>query len=180
MSIMQIIDAIDLYGLDITLLGAATAVAVAILKRTVFKNANKKLFAFLPFISGALVYAAYYAAVNSGFENISGDYGCIVVRGFTVGAVSTLIFALYEQFVQNKNGLSAAETVVKSLIEGYVPQGESERIAKEICLTVKEIEDGVPPKIAAILVENGAESDGAEILSELIYETLKRILSVGE
>lgn len=169
------IDAFNLYGLDITLLGAATAVVAAILRRTVFKKANAKILALLPFATGALIYAAYYAAVNSGFGKIGSDYACVIGRGFTVGAVSTLIFALYEKITQNKGGLTLSETVVKILIEGCVPQDKTESAAREICEAVKEIEDGVAPKIAEILINHGAESDGAQTTSELVAETLKSL-----
>lgn len=100
------------------LLAALTAVTVQIFKLTFLKNFKKKLLTFLPFIVGTAYYAVYAGLVNWSVSYVINEYADVLEHGVSVGAVATLTYVLYEQFVREKSPTSATEGVISTLIEG--------------------------------------------------------------
>ena len=64
MSAIQYLSTFRLYGWDVLLLAGAVTLLTALLKKTVLKNASRKLYVFLPFAIGILLYAAYRGLVT--------------------------------------------------------------------------------------------------------------------
>ena len=100
-------------------------------------------------------------------------------HGFSVGALSTLIYVWYEQFVRNKKTGGVTESVISTLIESYVPGGELEEIAATIARAIeKDVTGDGAKKTAEILlshkVDEVTESD-IKVLARLIIETLAHI-----
>ena len=183
MTFIQIIDTFTFYGFDVAALAFITTVAVQILKKTILKSVNKKIFTFLPFIVGTVLYAAYYAAINVSLRVLVSDYVAVLEHGISVGAVATLVYVMYEQFVREKNTLSATEGVIKTLIEAYVPPENLERVAKEIAAAIeKDVTGGGARKAAEILTENCGDIDenSVNLLAKLIIETLAHLTAAGK
>ena len=132
MTLIQIIDTFTFYGADVILLAWLTNITVYLLKISVFKKMQKKLLTFVPFITGTVLYAAYAAVRNLSFTYIFANYTQILEHGLSVGAVSTLLYVIYEQFVRQDKSLTAREGVIKALIAGFVPTDKQERTAKLI------------------------------------------------
>lgn len=179
MSVIQIIDAFAFYGFDVILLAALDCAAVQLLKKTLLKNCNKKLYTFLPFIFGVIFYAAYACIKNLSFCCLIENYVEILEHGFSVGALSTVVYIWYEQFLRNKQQTSASESIISTLIEGYVPTDGLEDAAKEIASALeRDVTGGGAQKIAEILLEKGneeiTESD-VKLLARLIIETLAHV-----
>ncbi len=179
MTIFEIIDAFAFYGLDVILLAAATSIAVQVLKLTLLKNCQKKVVTFLPFIIGSLLYAGYAALIRLDFSYVLTNYVSVLEHGFSVGALSTLIYVWYEQFVRNKKKSGVTESVISTLIESYVPDAEIEEIAAEIARAIeKDVTGDGAKKTAEILLlhkpEEITEND-IKVLSRLIIETLAHI-----
>lgn len=179
MTIIKIIDTFTFYGIDVLLLAALTALTVQICKVTFLKKIQKKLLTFLPFAIGTLFYAIYAALKNMSFYYVLEEYVAILEHGISVGAIATLLYVLYEQFVRQSNGLSTAERVISTLIEGYVP---SEEVRKVSALIAEAIEKDVTGcgagKAAEILkahIEGEVNDRDIRLLSGLIIETLARI-----
>ena len=134
---------------------------------------------FLPFTLGCLLYAGYSALLDMSFVYIFDNYVSIMEHGFAVGALSTVVYVWYEQFIRNKKPVSATEGVIATLIDGYVPDGETERLAKEIAHALEcDVTGGGANKIALILNENRPETvteKDITLLSRLIIETLAHL-----
>ncbi|MGN0804481.1 MAG: hypothetical protein ACI4MS_03765 [Candidatus Coproplasma sp.] len=179
MSVIQIIDAFAFYGLDVILLAGATCVIVQVLKKTLLKKCNKKLFTFLPFLFGVLFYAIYACVRNLSFTYLINEYVSILEHGFSVGALSTLIYVWYEQFLREKTVGGTTENVIATLIEGYVPSDEIETVAKQIASAIeKDVTGNGAEKTANILLANGEEGiseKDVKLLAKLIIETLAHI-----
>lgn len=179
MTVIQIIDAFTFYGLDVIALAALTSVCVQVLKKSVFKNCKKKVMTFLPFVLGCLFYAAYAAIRNMDFMYIVENYVCVIEHGFSVGALSTVIYVWYEQFIREKSAKSTTESVIATLIEGYVPSGRVEEVASAIAASIeKDVTGDGANKAAALLSENreeGIDEKDVKLLARLIVETLAHI-----
>ncbi len=179
MSIFQIIDAFAFYGLDVILLSALTSLTVQLLKKTVFKRCNKKIFTFLPFTFGVIYYAAYAALRQMSLVYLIHNYISVLEHGFSVGTLSTLLYVCYEQFLQTKKTTSATEGVIATLIAGYVPSDGTEQVAKLIAEAVeKDVTGNGVKKTAEILAANQAEGvteNDVKLLAKLIIETLAHL-----
>lgn len=180
LSIIQIVDTFTFYGIDVLLLATLTCLTVQLLKATILKKLNRKLVTFLPFILGTIFYAAYSAIKNLSLEFLLTDYVFVLEHGVSVGAAATLIYVLYEQFVrEKKSGLSTAESVIKTLIEGYVPKASVEDAAKQIAEAVKKDATAGGAKraeeILAQFVEENITSSDVQLIAKLIIETLAHV-----
>lgn len=179
MTIIKIIDTFTFYGIDVILLAALTAISVQIIKVTIFKNKKKKLLTFLPFVAGTVFYAAYAALKNWSITYIMDEYTAILEHGISVGAAATLLYVLYEQFVREKSGLTATQSVISTLIDGYVPTANVESVAKLIAEAIeKDVTGNGAKRAAEILAENSQEDvteRDVQLLAKLIIETLAHI-----
>ncbi len=180
MTIIEIIDAFTFYGIDVILLAALTFAVVQLCKLTFLKKLNRKLITFLPFILGTVFYAIYAGLKNMSFEYLLINYVSIIEHGMGIGAASTLVYILYEQFVrEKKSGLTATESVISALIEGYVPTDDVEKVAKSIAEAIaKDVTGGGAQRAAEILTANAAENiteRDIRLLSKLIIEALAHI-----
>ncbi len=179
MTIIQIIDAFTFYGLDIIVLAAATCLIVQLLKKTLFKNCDRKIMTFLPFAIGCLLYAAYAALRNLSFVYLVQNYVSVLEHGFSVGALSTVVYVFFEQFLRGKKCVSATQSVIATLIEGYVPDDDTEKVASQIAEAIaKDVTGDGAKKTAEILGANCAEDlseKDVKLLAKLIIETLAHV-----
>ncbi len=179
MTVFEIIDAFTFYGLDVIALAVATSVLVQVLKLTLFKNCQKKIITFLPFLIGALLYTGYSALINLSIRYVADNYVGVIEHGFSVGALSTLIYVWYEQFVRNKSKGSATAGVISTLIAEYVPSEQLSEIAAEIARAIeKDVTGDGAKKTADILSEHRLEDvteNDIKVLARLIIETLAHI-----
>ena len=179
MSIFQIIDAFAFYGFDVIVLAAFTSLLVQLAKKTLLKRCNKKVFTFLPFLFGTILYATYAGVRHLSFEYLIENYISVLEYGFSVGALSTLTYVCYEQFLQNKTKVSATEGVIATLIAGYVPSDSVERVAKLIAEAIgKDVLGDGAKKTAEILTANQGENvteNDVKLLAKLIIETLAHL-----
>ena len=179
MTVFEIIEAFTFYGLDIIALAAVTSVLVQIFKLTLLKNCQKKIITFLPFVIGTLLYTCYCALVHLSFRYVLNNYVAILEHGFSVGALSTLVYVWYEQFVRSKDKGSAAAQVISTLIEEYVPKDELASIAEEIARAIqRDVTGDGAKKTADILAAHSCEDvteNDIKVLSRLIIETLAHI-----
>ena len=89
MTVVEIIDFVTLYGVDVVALAAVTAAVCAILKKTLLKDAER-LDAFMPYIIGSALYAAYAAAAHGSLAFLCDNMCEVISRGFAVGALATM------------------------------------------------------------------------------------------
>ncbi len=179
MTVFEIIEAFTFYGFDVIALATLTSILVQVLKLTLLKNCQKKIITFLPFVIGSLLYTGYAALIHLSIRYVSDNYVSVLEHGFSVGALSTLVYVWYEQFVRSKDKGSASAGVISTLIAEYVPSGEIAEIAAEIAHAIeKDVTGDGAKKTADILsahrLEDVTEND-IKVLSRLIIETLAHI-----
>lgn len=176
MTFIKFIDAFTFYGIDVVLLAAATSLLTQLCKKTLFKRAQKKIVTFLPFVIGTILYAVYAAACNLSIIYVVDEYADILEHGISVGAVATLYYVLYEQFVRSENGLSETEKVIATLIEGYVPTDKTEAAAKAVAEAIQRDVTGNGADRAKEILTEYADGEINErdvaLLAKLIIETL--------
>lgn len=181
MTLIQIIDTFTFYGLDVLLLAGITCAFTQLIKKTLLKNSQKKVITFLPFIVGCILYAAYFALYNLSFKILLDEYVTVLEHGFSVGALSTVMYVWYEQFIRGKQPASAAQEVILTLIEGFVPSDSVEAVAKNICEAIeKDVTGDGAQKAAEILLEQGGDGineSNAKMLAKLIIETLAHLVT---
>lgn len=178
LTLIRIFDTFTFYGVDVVLLAFLTAGITQAVKVTLFKRAQKKLITFLPFIIGTLTYAIYAGLKNFSFYYVLSEYTEILEHGISVGAVSTLYYVLYEQFVRVKTNSTEAERVIGTLIENYVPKGNVEKASKAIAEAIeKDVTGNGAKKAEEIILSYGEDlkEGDVQLLCRLIIETLAHI-----
>lgn len=179
MSFFQIINTFTFYGFDIGALAVLTSLFTQLFKKLLFKKAQKKLVTFLPFILGTLLYAVYAAVRHLSLEYLLNEYVSVLEHGISVGAVATLYYVLYEQFVRIKDNLSETESVISTLIDGFVPSESVNAAAKAVAEAIeKDVIGNGAQKAQEILLQysDGKMSEkDVELLSRLIIETLAHL-----
>ena len=111
MDVFQFFTYLKQFNADILLVGAAVWALDLLLGKTVLKNAPARVTAFLPFLGGAALYAAY-AAITGGFANgMTADE--VISAGITCGSLATVI-----NVVCGKGKVSPADCV-KQLLAGW-------------------------------------------------------------
>ena len=158
MSAIQYLGTFRLYGWDVLLLAGGVTLLTSLLKKTVLKNAPKKLFVFLPFALGIVLYAIYRALVTLSAEPFTTGLAATVEGGFACGCAATLYYVVYEQFFRKRptadtgaaDGAGESETPdtgaaddadtdmgevippVAPLLEGFVPEETRHAVARSL------------------------------------------------
>lgn len=176
---IKLIETFTFYGADVILLASLTNLVVYLLKISVLKKMQKKLLTFVPFAVGTVLYAAYAALKAMSFAPILSGYTDVLEHGISVGAVSTLLYVLYEQFVRDKKSGNAAEQVIEKLIAGYVAEGSAKSAASLIVAALgRDVTGDGAKRTQEIILENAAENvteQDAAMLAKLIIETVARL-----
>lgn len=160
MTILQYLSAFRLFGGDVLVLGLAVTIAVSVLKKTALKNAPKKLFVFLPFALGTIVFAAFRCLAELSAAPLTSDLAATFEGGFACGCAATLYYVVYEQFLRVKqsaagnaenaaaenaaaentgsaenaptDGARSAEETVRTLLKTFVSAETAEEAAKAL------------------------------------------------
>ena len=160
MTILQYLSAFRLFGGDVLVLGLAVTIAVSVLKKTALKNAPKKLFVFLPFARGTIVFAAFRCLAELSAAPLTNDLAATFEGGFACGCAATLYYVVYEQFLRVKqsaagnaenaaaenaaaentgsaenaptDGARSAEETVRTLLKTFVSAETAEEAAKAL------------------------------------------------
>ena len=158
MSAIQYLSTFRLYGWDVLLLAGGVTLLTSLLKKTVLKNAPKKLFVFLPFALGIVLYAIYRALVPLAAEPFTTGLAATVEGGFACGCAATLYYVVYEQCFRKPptadtgaaDGAGESETPdtgaaddadtdmgesippVAPLLEGFVPEETRHAVARSL------------------------------------------------
>ena len=127
MTALQFLNAFRTFGADVLLLALGVTLLTSLLKKTVMKNCNKKVFVFLPFAIGLVVYAAFAALVTLSADPFTKDLLLTVEKGFSCGLAATLYYILYEQFFRAPK--TAEPNPLYALLDGIVPDDKKAEAA---------------------------------------------------
>lgn len=128
---------------------------------------------------GGALYSAYAALWHLSFKYVLDNYTNVLEHGFAVGALSTVVYVLYEQFVREEKEINPHAGIIATLIEGYVPSDGVELIAAEIAQAIeRDVTGEGAKKTAEILAANssdGVTEKDVKLLAKLIIETLAHV-----
>lgn len=180
MSAIGYLSAFRLYGWDVLLLAGGVCLLTSLLKKTVLKNTPSKLYVFVPFVLGVLLYAVYRALVTLSAEPFTTELAATFEGGFACGCAATLYYVVYEQFFRKKTdaetdggqaqGDEAGDTVspVAPLLEGYVPEETRAAVADAL---YEGAQDKTGDALRAFVRETLASAMPAATQAELLALT---------
>lgn len=117
MDVFQFFTYLKQFNADILLVGAAVWALDLLLGKTLLKKAPARVTAFLPFLMGAALYAAY-AAATGGFANgLTADE--VISAGITCGSLATVINVACGKLTADKGGNVSRADGVKQLLAGW-------------------------------------------------------------
>lgn len=178
MTIMQYLNAFRLYGLDVLLLALGVTLVTALLKKTLLKNAPKKLYLFLPFLIGLVFWCIYRAIADRNFLFLTENFPQTLESAFACGCAATLYYVVYEQFFRTKAEGGSSEPL-SPLLEGYVPEEKREEAARALDEGATGLEGDalrafVSQTLTAYADETVSEADivaAAAVIAEFIEKT---------
>lgn len=183
MTILQYLSAFRLFGGDVLVLGLAVTIAVSVLKKTALKNAPKKLFVFLPFALGTIVFAAFRCLAELSAAPLTNDLAATFEGGFACGCAATLYYVVYEQFLRVKQSAAGnAENAATSENAAAENTGSAEnaptdgaRSAEETVRTLlKTFVSAETAEEAAKALSDGYKAMTKEAFGAFVSETIAR------
>lgn len=183
MTILQYLSAFRLFGGDVLVLGLAVTIAVSVLKKTALKNAPKKLFVFLPFALGTIVFAAFRCLAELSAAPLTSDLAATFEGGFACGCAATLYYVVYEQFLRVKQSAAGnAENAATSENAAAENTGSAEtaptdgaRSAEETVRTLlKTFVSAETAEEAAKALSDGYRAMTKEAFGAFVSETIAR------
>lgn len=183
MTILQYLSAFRLFGGDVLVLGLAVTIAVSVLKKTALKNAPKKLFVFLPFALGTIVFAAFRCLAELSAAPLTSDLAATFEGGFACGCAATLYYVVYEQFLRVKQSAAGnAENTATSENAAAETAGSAEnaptdgaRSAEETVRTLlKTFVSAETAEEAAKALSDGYKAMTKEAFGAFVSETIAR------
>ena len=182
MTILQYLSAFRLFGGDVLVLGLAVTIAVSVLKKTALKNAPKKLFVFLPFALGTIVFAAFRCLAELSAAPLASDLAATFEGGFACGCAATLYYVVYEQFLRVKQ--SAAGNAENAAAENAATENtatsenaptDGARSAEETVRTLlKTFVSAETAEEAAKVLSDGYKAMTKEAFGAFVSETIAR------
>ena len=178
MTILQYLSAFRLFGGDVLVLGLAVTIAVSVLKKTALKNAPKKLFVFLPFALGTIVFAAFRCLAELSAAPLTSDLAATFEGGFACGCAATLYYVVYEQFLRVKQSAAGnAENAATSENTGSAENAPTDgaRSAEETVRTLlKTFVSAETAEEAAKALSDGYKAMTKEAFGAFVSETIAR------
>lgn len=182
MTILQYLSAFRLFGGDVLVLGLAVTIAVSVLKKTTLKNAPKKLFVFLPFALGTIVFAAFRCLAELSAAPLTNDLAATFEGGFACGCAATLYYVVYEQFLRvkqsaagNAENAAAAENATSENAAAENAPTDGARSAEETVRTLlKTFVSAETAEEAAKALSDGYKAMTKEAFGAFVSETIAR------
>ena len=183
MTILQYLSAFRLFGGDVLVLGLAVTIAVSVLKKTALKNAPKKLFVFLPFALGTIVFAAFRCLAELSAAPLTSDLAATFEGGFACGCAATLYYVVYEQFLRVKqsaagnaeNAATSENTAAENTGSAENAPTDGARSAEETVRTLlKTFVSAETAEEAAKALSDGYKAMTKEAFGAFVSETIAR------
>lgn len=180
MSIFEMIAKFSFYGMDVMLMASLTCLTIQLLKVTVLRRVQRKIFTFLPFLLGTAMYAGYGVLVHRDFAWVMENYVTVCEHGFAIGTAATMLYVMYEQFIRQKTELTATEQMVATLLDGYVAESKVNEAAKKISAAIAHDEMGngaeMVIEVLSSYVKNAGDGE-LKLLAKLIIDTIANVMA---
>ncbi|MDE6411780.1 MAG: hypothetical protein K2L02_04505 [Clostridia bacterium] len=146
MTALQVFNAFRTFGADVLLLALGVTLLTSLLKKTVMKNCNRRVFVFLPFAIGLVVYAVFAALVSLSADPFTKDLLNTVEKGFSCGLAATLYYVVYEQFIRSPKSTEKQDPLY-TLLDGIVPDGKKDEAAAALTEKSTGVESEQLPEV---------------------------------
>ena len=129
MDLFAFLSYIRQFNVDVLVIGVAVWGLNKLLQNTLLKKVDGKYLTFVPFVLGALLYAAY-AACTGAFSQGAAAVGGVIAEGMTCGAVATVIGIICDK-VSAEEGPSVRAACVQTLVGEFcaITEQQAEEIA---------------------------------------------------
>ena len=117
MTFIQIVSAFRVYSADVLFIALGVTLITSLLKKTVLKNLSKKLYVFIPFLVGLILFAVFRALVTLSPAPFTTELLSTLEGGFATGCAATLYYVLYEQFIRGKTSASPLLPLLEAVPE---------------------------------------------------------------
>ena len=167
--------------MDVLLLALGVNLFTSLLKKTVLKNAPKKVCVFLPFVLGVLFYGAFRMLTALDASPLLEEPGMLVERGISCGSAATIYYVIYEQFFR---GRKEKASPLLPLLEDFIPEEKREEAAERLLKESEGLEGEalteflktVLSEYAGLLDENFSEDEIA-LLACAVQELIEALRS---
>jgi hypothetical protein len=139
MTIVQFVDTLRSYGVDVLVLGVVDCLLYALFKRVAakyFPALPKRVLTLVPFVLGVVLYAAYYFLL---WAIDPSTLELIVGKGFAVGCVATIYRAFFDKVAKQAEGQSPAEGDSSGSSDGSDGSGGSDSGEKAVVAVVAQL-----------------------------------------
>lgn len=136
MDLIQYLGSLRLYKPDVLCLALGVTLLTSLIKKTLLKNCEKKVYFFLPFAIGFFVYLVYRLLVTMSLSPLSGGFADTLEGGFACGCAATVYYIVYKQFFRAKE----SENPVYPLLEGLIPDDKRKEAAELLSEAGQELQ----------------------------------------
>lgn len=177
MTALQFFNAFRTFGADVLLLALGVTLITSLLKKTVMKNCNRKIFVFLPFAIGLIVYAVFAALITLSADPFTEHLSETVEKGFSCGFAATLYYVVYEQFFRAPKNTEQKDPLFV-LLDGIVPAERTEEVIASLNETSAGAEKEKLPEIIREALISYASPDLSEAEREAAVLILAKYFSI--
>lgn len=126
---MQYLSTFRLYSTEVLLLALGVTLVTSLLKKTLLKKFQSKVYVFLPFAVGLVFYAVFRMIVSTSVKPLTEELGATLEGGFACGCAATLYYVVWEQFFRLPD-----ETLspVYPLLAGFVEESVRKEAAEAL------------------------------------------------
>lgn len=142
MTLFEFITAVEKYSADILLLALAVCLTTSLLKKAI-PPIYKKYLTFAPFVFGCIAYAVYMYFTEKTYNVFSSQ---TVYKGLQCGALSTVYYVLFEQFIRGKKMTGLTDTkqlavagILKEIVSDNHLYSLSVYIAKQVSDKINDV-----------------------------------------
>lgn len=181
MTLLQFINALEKYSVDVLALALGVCLATSLIKKAI-PSEIKKYITFIPFLLGCAAYAIFMFISNNNYNVFSSE---TAVKGFECGAAATIYYIIYEQFIRGKINLiditDYKQLTVAEILKDFVVETELQNVSNYITKNIPENLSDVPFCITLCLnTLNGKTlpeitKGDITIISKLIVRTLSAL-----
>lgn len=176
MTALQYFNGLRTFGADVLLLALGVTLLTSLLKTTVMKNCTKKVFVFLPFVIGIIVYASFSALVTLSADPFTKDLLVTIEKGISCGLAATTYYVVYEQFFRSSKKTTASPLL--SLLEGIIPEEKREDAAKALTEKCTGAEKERLPEIIREILLTYASPELTSVETEAAIAILSQYFSI--
>lgn len=174
MTVLELYGALRRYGVDVLLLALGVTLLTSLLKKTVMKSVSKKVFVFLPFGLGILIYSLYSILSRGGLCFTAEEISTLIRQGFSTGCAATLYYVIYEQFLRGKFTADPLAPLLECVPEGKRKEASAAILSACENAGERELTEVISEQLCAFADPPLSEEEAA-LAAELLKEYISSL-----